>query len=114
MRKQMIENAAFDVATQVRSLEDAIETALAELAELQGRMIHCRSVTGIATATGHQAFEHLAKATLELVGARGAVADCHGVLKDTQRFIPGLRTVSFGEGDECPPASAAQPLRIVA
>ena len=29
MRKQMIENAAFDVATQVRAVEDAIETALA-------------------------------------------------------------------------------------
>ena len=51
MRKQMIENAAFDVATQVRAVEDAIETALAEIAELQGRMIHCRSVAGIATAT---------------------------------------------------------------
>jgi hypothetical protein len=56
MRKQMIENAAFDVATQVRSVEDAIETVLAEMAELQSRMIHCRSVGGVATATGHQAF----------------------------------------------------------
>jgi hypothetical protein len=114
MRKQMIENAAFDVATQVRSVEDAIETVLAEMAELQSRMIHCRSVAGIATATGHQAFEHLAKATLEMVSARGAIADCHGVLKETQRFIPGLRAVSFGEGDECPPPAAIQPLRVVA
>jgi hypothetical protein len=114
MRKQMIENAALDVATQVREVEDAIETALAQIAELQSRMIHCRSVAGIATATGHDAFEHLAQATLGLVRSRGAVADCHGVLKHTKQFVPGLRTVSFGEGDECPPPSAVHPLRIVA
>jgi hypothetical protein len=114
MRKQMIENAAFEVATQVRMVEDAIESALAEIAELQGRMIHCRSVAGIATATGHEAFEHLAQATLGLVGARGRVANCHGVLKETKQLVPGLRTTSFGEGDECPPPSAVQPLRVVA
>jgi hypothetical protein len=114
MRKQIIENAAFDVATQVREVEDAIELALAQIAELQGRMIHCRSVAGIATATGHQAFEHLAQATLGLVRSRGEIASCHGVLKETKQFIPGLRATSFGEGDECPPPSAVQPLRIVA
>ena len=30
MRKQVIESAAFDVAHQVRAVEDAIEEALAE------------------------------------------------------------------------------------
>ena len=114
MRKQLIENAAFDVATQVRAVEDAIESALAEIAELQGRMIHCRSVAGIATATGHEAFEHLAQATLGLVSARGGVAHCHGVLKETKQLIPGLRATGFGEGDECPPPSGIQPLRVVA
>ena len=114
MRKKLIENAAFDVATQVRAVEDAIESALAEIAELQGRMIHCRSVAGIATATGHEAFEHLAQATLGLVSARGGVAHCHGVLKETKQLVPGLRTTSFGEGDECPPPSAVAQLRIVA
>ena len=114
MRKQLIENAAFDVATQVRAVEDAIESALAEIAELQGRMIHCRSVAGIATATVQEAFEHLAQATLGLVSARGGVAHCHGVLKETKQLVPGLRTTSFGEGDECPPPSAAAQLRIVA
>ena len=37
MRKQMIENAAYEVATQVRAVEDSIDAALAELAELQAR-----------------------------------------------------------------------------
>ncbi len=43
MRKQLIESAAFEVATQVRAVEDAIEAALAEIAELQGRMIRARA-----------------------------------------------------------------------
>ena len=42
MRKENVHNAAFEVATQVRAVEDAIETALAEMAELQGRMIRAR------------------------------------------------------------------------
>ena len=39
MRKQMIENAAYEVATQVRAVEESIDAALAEIAELQARMI---------------------------------------------------------------------------
>jgi hypothetical protein len=112
MRRQMIENAAYEVATQVRAVEDAIEAALSEMAELQGRMIRARATMGVATATGHEAFEQLAQATMALVNARGGVADCHGTLKDTQQFIPGLRTVSFG-AEECPPSGQAG-LRIVA
>ena len=46
MRKQMIENAAYAVATQVRAVEDSIEGALAEVAELQLKMVHARGVTG--------------------------------------------------------------------
>jgi len=34
MRKQMIEDAAFEVATQVRAVEDSIDVTLVELAEL--------------------------------------------------------------------------------
>jgi hypothetical protein len=34
MRKEMIENAAFEVATQVRAVEDALDATLAEVAEL--------------------------------------------------------------------------------
>ena len=39
MRKQMLENAAFEVATQVRTLEDSIDATLAEIAEMQARMM---------------------------------------------------------------------------
>jgi hypothetical protein len=114
MRKQMIENAAYDVATQVRVVEDSIETALAEIAELQGKMIRARAVAGIATAVGHPAFEQLVGATQGLVTARGGIANCHAALVEARGKIPGLRTVSFGDGSECPPPSAITDLRIVA
>lgn len=114
MRKKMIENAAFEVATQVRTVEDTIEAALEEIAELQGRMIRARAVAGVATATGHEALEQLAKAMQGLVSARGGMANCHAILKDTTNHVPGLRTVGFGEADECPKTAGLAPLRVVA
>jgi hypothetical protein len=114
MRKQMIESAAFEVATQCRAVEDAIENALAELAELQGRMVRARATFGIATATGHEAFEQLAIAMQSLVKARGGMANCHISMKETTQFVPGLRTVGFGDMQECPPAQGRADLRIVA
>ncbi|MEO8176238.1 MAG: hypothetical protein ABI626_06220 [Sphingomicrobium sp.] len=74
MRKQMIENAVYDVAEQVRSVEDCIEAALGEIAELQGRMVRARSVAGMGIGPSHAPFEQLAGATQALVGARGSMA----------------------------------------
>ena len=113
MRKQQIESVAFEVATQVRTVEDAIESALEEIAELQGRMIRARAVTGVATSTGHAALEQLAQAMNGLVSARGGMANCHGILKETQQQVPGLRVYGMGEGTECPKI-ATTPLRVVA
>ncbi|HVM23147.1 MAG TPA: hypothetical protein VM308_07610 [Sphingomicrobium sp.] len=113
MRKQMIENAAYEVATQVRAVEESIEAALAELAELQAKMVHARSVTNAAFVTTHPAFEQLAVATTSLIAARGGIANCHAALAETKKSIPGLRTVAWGDGDDCPP-QAQSGLRIVA
>ena len=114
MRKQLIENAAMEVATQVRTVEDCIEDALVEIADLQSKMLRARAAAGIGTATGHAALEQLAATVQALVAARGGMANCHGELRDAKQFIPGLRTVSFGDGDECPPKVARADLRIVA
>lgn len=113
MRKQMMENAAYEVATQVRAVEDSIEAALAELAELQTRMIHARSVTKAGFVASHPAFEQLGTTTSGLIAARGGIANCHAALAETRKTIPGLRTVGFGDGDECPKFAQAD-LRIVA
>jgi hypothetical protein len=114
MRKQMIENAAYEVATQVRAVEDSIEAALIELAELQSKMIRARALTGAAFVTSHPAFEQLAATTTGLVAARGGIAHCHAALAETRKTIPGLRTVGFGDMGDCPPPSAQVDLRVVA
>lgn len=113
MRKQLIEKSAFEVATQVRAVEDSIETALAEIAELQGRMIRARAAAGVGISTGHEALEHLSQALQGLVSARGGMAGCHAALREAQGRVPGLRTVSFGDGSECPEDTKAL-LRVVA
>lgn len=119
MRKQVIENAAFEVATQVRTVEDTIDAALTQIAELQTKLIEVRGLTGAAVATGHGAFEQLAASLQALVTARGGMARCHAELVEAKRLVPGLRTVSFGDGEDCPERTAttpmgAAPLRIVA
>jgi uncharacterized protein YukE len=113
MRKQIVENAAYEVATQVRAVEESIEAALAELAELQARMVRARSVTGAGFVASHAAFEQLAATTTGLISARGGIAHCHAALAETRKTIPGLRTVAIGD-NECPPAAARVDLRVVA
>jgi hypothetical protein len=113
MRKQMIENAAYEVATQVRAVEDSIEAALIELAELQSKMVRARGVTGAAFVTSHPAFEQLAATTTGLVAARGGIANCHVALAETRKSIPGLRTTGFGDVGDCPPTAAQVDLRVV-
>jgi hypothetical protein len=112
MGKQMIEKSALEVATQVRAVEDSIEASLIELAELQSRMIRARAVAGVGIGTGHQALEEVASALQGLVAARGDMAKAHAALVEAKNFVPGLRTVSFGDGGDCPPI--ATKLSIVA
>jgi hypothetical protein len=114
MRKHQIEHAALEVATQVRAVEESIEGALAELAELQARMVRARGLTGAGFVASHAAFEQLATTTSGLVAARGGIANCHAALVETRKTIPGLRTVAIGDEGDCPPAAAHADLRIVA
>lgn len=114
MRKQMIENAAYEVATQVHAVEDSIEAALIELAELQSKMVRARALTGAAFVTSHPAFEQLAATTTGLVAARGGIANCHVALAETRKSIPGLRTTGFGDVGDCPLTAAQVDLRVVA
>jgi hypothetical protein len=113
MRKQMIQNAAYEVATQVRVVEDTIDEALAEIAELQARIMRANSVAGVSFATVHPTLEQLATAVAGLVATRGAIVDCHAALADAKGKVPGLRTVALGDDGECP-KTAATPLRVVA
>ena len=115
MRKQIIENAAYEVATQVRAVEDSIDATLTEMASLQQRLVEARAKMGISVVTGHAAFEQLATALQSVIAARGSIGGCHGALLEAKQLVPGLRTVSFGDGSECPDSTTGRAdLRIVA
>ncbi|MFL6735717.1 MAG: hypothetical protein ACJ8F4_01490 [Sphingomonas sp.] len=114
MRKHEIENAAVEVATQVRAVEDTIDTALAEIAELQSRIMRANSLARVGFATAHPSLEQLATAVTALVATRGAIVSCHAALADAKGKVPGLRTVSIGDDGACPPSHAATQLRVVA
>jgi chromosome segregation ATPase len=114
MRKQMIQDAAYEVATQVRAVEDTIDSALAEIAELQARIMRANSLASVGFAAVHPTLERLASAVNGLVATRGAIVGCHAALADAKGMVPGLRTVAIGDEGECPPASAKTDLRIVA
>lgn len=113
MRKQMIETAALDVAEQIQTVEQTIDSALAELAELQGRLMRARAVAHVGVRTGQDALQHLAGALNALVTARGGMGHCHAALVDAKGTVPGLRTVSFGDTTDCPPEGRHE-LRVVA
>ncbi len=114
MRKHQIENAAFELATQVRTVEEMIDTALGEMAELQSRLVRAVGVTGIAHTRIQTAFDELSGTMGSLVAARGKIGSCHVALAEAKQFVPGLRAVSWGDDGDCPPATAAADLRIVA
>jgi hypothetical protein len=113
MRKQIIQNAAYEVAAQVRAVEDSIDAAFAEIAELQARIMRANAVSGTGFAVVHPTLEQLASAVSGLVATRGAIVGCHAALADAKGKVPGLRTVAIGDED-CPPKTAIADLRVVA
>lgn len=115
MRKHVVEAAALNVATQVRVVEDTIDAALTEIAELQARMVRARAAIGVGPATGQAALAKLGATLQGLIAARGDMAQCHGELAAAKQLVPGLRTVAYGDTDDCPPPPSGQvDLRIVA
>jgi hypothetical protein len=111
----MIENAAFEVATQVRAVEDSIDSTLAEIAELQSRMLHVNAIAGVGPAAIHTALRELSTALQNVVSARGSIVACHGELVTAKQKVPGLRTVAFGDEGPCPDTKTAHAdLRVVA
>jgi hypothetical protein len=116
MRKQMIQDAAFEVATQIRAVEDSVDITLTEIAELQSRMMRITTIAHVGPAPIHNALQELSAAIANLVAARGAIVGCHAALADAKTKVPGLRTVAWGDTEECPPAQAVSvpDLRVVA
>jgi len=115
MRKQAIWNAVHEVGIHTRAVEDLIESALVELSQLQAKLVQVSNVAGVSYSTLQKSFEGVSTTINDLVKVRGTMAQCHNVFVETKEKIPGVRTTSWGNGDNvCCPASANTDLRIVA
>jgi hypothetical protein len=114
MRKETIENAAFEVATQIRTVEDGIDAVITETAELQARIMRAHSVSRAGVGVINPPLEQLAAAISRLVETRGAIVACHASLVDAKAKVPGLRVTSWGDADDCPPPGGRIDLRVVA
>jgi len=89
-------SAALKVAESLFAAEEAIDTALARAAELNGNMVTARSEANLSALVGHDAFEVSAAAFAALARARCDIVETHRRLSEAKVQI-GLRTVSVGE-----------------
>jgi hypothetical protein len=113
MRKEEIWDAAHEVAIHTRTAEGLIESTLVELAELQSKLVRVSDVAGVSYSTLQQSFEGVAATINEMVKVRGIMADCHRQFVEAKDFIPGLRTVAWGDGSPCKCVIARADLRVV-
>ena len=106
-------NAAIKVARELFALEKAIDGALMQAAELNAVMPAASAEANLSPVVIQEAFERSAAVFAALAQARRHVIDTHHCLDDTKVQI-GLRTLSFGDGNEKPPlkgeAADVQPL----
>jgi hypothetical protein len=113
MRKDAIWNAVHEVGIHTRAVEGLIESALAELSELQATLVQVSNVAGVSYSVLQEPFEGVSATINDLVKVRGTMAQCHGVFLEAKEKIPGVRTTSWGNGNVCC-ASAGTDLRVVA
>lgn len=96
MRKERIE-ATNDIATQLFAAEEAIDTAISEMAKLSAMMPEARLRVKVSASLGHDALKHASASLAALVEARTSVVSVHSVLDQAKTDI-GLRTYGIGAG----------------
>ena len=114
MRREAIWNAVHEVGIHTRAVEDLIESALVELAELQSRIVQVSNVAGVPFSTLQESFEGVSATINDLVKVRGTMGRCHEVFLETKAKIPGVRPSKWGDGDPCCDKLAQTDLRVVA
>ena len=113
MLKQRRE-AAIKVAESLWAAEDAIDAALAKVAELNGTLVTARAEAGFSALVGQDAFEVAAAGYAALAKARGDIVETHKRLSEAKIQV-GLRTVAIGDMGKPPTGSADLPhLQVVA
>jgi hypothetical protein len=104
--------AAMKVAESLFAAEEAIDAALARVAELNSALVTARSNAGLSAIVGHDAFEVAAATFAALARARGEIVETHKRLSETKVQV-GLRAVAIGDQGK-PPMADARHLQVVA
>jgi hypothetical protein len=105
-------DAAMKVAESLFAAEEAIDAALARVAELNGTLATARMEAKLSAVVGQDVFEGAASAFAALARARCDIVETHNRLSDTKVQI-GLRTVAIGDQGK-PPMADARHLQVVA
>ena len=95
--------AAMKVAESLFAAEEAIDAALARVAELNATLARARMEAKVSAVVGQDAFDCAASAFAGLARARFDIVKTHNILGETKIQI-GLRTVSIGDAGPKPPA----------
>jgi hypothetical protein len=89
-------DAAMRVAESLFAAEEAIDTALARAAELNGTLVTARTDAQLSALVGQDAFEVSASAFAALARARADIVETHKRLSEAKIQV-GLRTIAFGD-----------------
>jgi hypothetical protein len=98
-------DAAMKVVDSLYSAEDAIDVALARVAELNSTIVTARSDAGLSALVGQEAFEVAASTFAALARARCDIVETHKRLSETKIQV-GLRTVAIGDVGPKPAVAA--------
>lgn len=104
--------AAMKVAESLFAAEEAIDAALARVAELNGTLATARMEAGLSAVVAQDAFEGAASTFAALTRARRDIVGTHNKLSEAKVQI-GLRMVAIGDQGK-PPAADARHLQVVA
>lgn len=104
--------AAMKVADSLFAAEEAIDAALARVAELNGTLATARIEAKLSAVVGQDAFEGAASAFAALARARCDIVETHNKLSETKVQV-GLRTLAVGDPGK-PPMADARHLAVVA
>lgn len=99
-------SAAQGVAKELFPAEETLENALLHTSRMMIAAIEGRRLAKLPITMGQAALERTAAAASHLVAARAALGEAHVAFRQTSDEI-GLRALSYGDLNECPPASGA-------
>ena len=119
MLNQRIE-AARPIATKIHEVEKSLNRTMVQMGELMSSIASARLAPGtrFSLTAGMEASEKLIAAAAQTARSYREVVAAHQNLAE-DREDAGLRTVSWGDFSECPPAQAmnedeaSNPLRVV-